>query len=171
MNRFGSLWLCLSLLGLAGCSGSSERVCRFGEEASLPPFVLKVVKAEYGDDGDKIALKISLEAANRSSDKNSLSRNRFALRVGKTREVERDRTFRESIGLETISFDPNETATVTVSFVLSKDALDQRLALIVDRQEKNGKERLTLIEVKDGSPPKNLPAKGEWRVVRSARWE
>ena len=181
MKRLILLCFITVLAGLTGCGDYSNRVYRYHDEIPLRPFVLQLTQTEYGLKDGKVVLKISLHVTNKSPEKNNLSRNRFTLRVGPpavalakagpTREVTRDLTFLENLGIETVSFGPGEDAVVKAPFVLEKDALDQPLALIVDRQEKNGKERLTLIEVKKSSPPKNPPVEGEWRTTRSARWE
>jgi len=161
----------LAILVLTACSDYSNRMYRYNDGVPLKPFVLKLVKTEYSNKDGKVVLKVSLEAINRSTEKNNISRNRFALRVGKSREVARDHTFLESLGIETISFGPGEDATVTIPFVLSPDSLEQKIALIVDRQKNNSGETLSLIEVKDGHPPKSPPIEGEWRTARSARWK
>jgi len=169
MNRiFPSLFLSGALL--TSCADFSNRVYRYGEEVPVQPFVLKLTQTEYGLQDNQLVLKLTLQAANRSNDENNLSRNRFVLRVGQSREIKRDLTFLESLGMETISFKKGEDATVTVSFVLSQDSLQEKFALIVDRQPKDGRELLTLIQVKDASPPKSLPTQGEWRIARSTRW-
>jgi hypothetical protein len=156
---------------LAGCGDFSNRTYRYNEEIPLAPFVIKLTQVKYGAVDGNMIITVSLDVTNKSPDRNNLSRNRFTLRVGQSGEVARDKTFLEVFGVDTISFVPGENATVNVPFVVSDDALNQRLALIVDRQTKNGRERLTLIEVKGGSRPKNLPAAGETRVTRSTRWE
>ncbi len=169
------IWFCfpIALFGLIACGDFSNRVYRYGDEIPLRPFVIQPTRTEYGIKNDKLVLKVLLHVTNKSPEKNHLSRNRFTLRVGEFREVERDRTFLEALGVETVSFVPGEDGAVTVVFVLPQDALDQQIALIVDRwqKKKDDRERLTLIEIKKGSPPKNPLVKGEWRTTRSARWE
>ena len=73
-------------------------------------------------------------------------------------------------GKEATSFAPGISSRITVPFTLSKEALNQKLVLIVDQREVKKKSVKTLVSVKNGSFPLNLPATNEWRTVQSARW-
>lgn len=169
------IWLPLAaalLLVLAGCADFGNRAYRCGDAIPLKPFLLKVVKTEWGVRGDHLVLKVSLEAVNRSAERQNLSRARFVMRMGSAREMARDLNLVERVGLDTAVFAPGETAEMVLPFTLPRSALDQPLALIVDRQpSKKGGERLTLVRLKGAAAPAALPAEGEWRVTRSIRWE
>lgn len=164
------LVMMISLLGLTSCTDFFNRAYRYNDEIPLKPFVMKLVKTEYGKIDGKWIVKVSLEITNKASDKNTISRNRFTLRAGPSQEVSRERNLIEELGFETVAFGPGETVLLTIPFVLSEDELQQKLALIVDRQTRKGREYLTLIQVKDASAPKKLP-EGEWRTARSSAWE
>ena len=160
----------VSLFGLTGCTDFFNRVYRYDEEIPLKPFVMKLVKTEYAKINGKWVVKTFLEITNKSPDKNSLSRNRFVLRVGKSQEAARDRSMIEELGFEVVPFAPDEKILLTISFGLSDEEIQQRLTLIVDRQVRGKRQYLTLIQVKDSSSPKTLP-EGEWRTARSSSWE
>lgn len=192
MNRF--ILSAVLLFGLTACRDFSNRAYRYDDEIPLKSFVIQVTRTEYGIKRDKLVLKVRLRAANRSPVKNDLSRDRFSIRAGaspnalssapstllpisehpasgQTREVTRDKTFLEDLGIETVSFNPGEEGVVTVAFVLPPDSLNQPIALIVDRRQEKGKERLTLVEIKKASPPRIPLVEGNWRATSSARWE
>ncbi len=157
------------LTGLCACSDFGNRTYRYHESIPLRPIVLKLVKTELGNLNGKMAVKVTLDITNPSADKLSLSKERFTLRVGKSREIARDLSLLESLGIETISFKPSEEASISTQFILTEPELRERLCLIVDRQRKGDRETLVLIEVKrQGTPP--LPVSGEWRVMRSSNW-
>ena len=164
---FLGLFACLVFLG---CADFFNRTYHYREEIPLKPFVVKLLRTDYSLKQGQLILKVTLNIANRSSEKNSFSRNRFVLRVGATQEVQRDPTLLEMLGADNVFFVPGEEAALTVAFVVPQDSLNQSLALIVDRQQKRGREQLTLIRLKNRPGPKNLPAEGEWRSVHSAGW-
>ncbi len=101
-----------ALILLVGCADYANRTYRYGEEVPVKPFVFKLEKVEYAVKDQTVILKAFLEVSNRSQDKNTLSRQRFSLRVGKDREVARDSTFLEAIGVDTTGFSPGESATL-----------------------------------------------------------
>ncbi len=169
------IWLPLAavlVLALAGCVDFANRAYRCGDSIPVRPFLLKVLKTEWEVRGDRLVLKVSLEAVNRSAERQNLSRARFVMRIGSSHEVGRDLNLIERFGAESAAFAPGETAELVLPFTLPRSALDQPLALIVDRQpSKKGAERLTLVRLKSAAAPAALPAEGEWRVTRSTRWE
>src|SRR3989338_1606490 len=137
--------LILSLL-VAGCGDFFNRVYRYDDKIPLKPFVMKFVKTEYGKVDGKWIVKASLEITNKASDKNTISRNRFTLRAGESKEVSRERNLIEELGFETVAFGSGETVLLTIPFVLSENEIQQKLALIVDRQTRKSREYLTLIQ-------------------------
>lgn len=156
---------------LAGCADYANRTYRYAEEIPVKPFVFKLKKTEYHAHDQTVEIKIFLEVSNHSTDRTSLTRQRFTLRVGSKRELTRKITFLESLGSDAVRFSPGEQIDLVLPFTLTKEDLLQNLALIVDRRElKTGKTQWTLIQVKDGSFPGSFPPSNDTRVVRSAHW-
>lgn len=157
---------------LAACADFYNRCYRYHEEIPLSPFVMKLVQAEFSMKNGQAIVKVSVQVANRSTEKSSLSRDRFVLRVAGTTEVARDQSLFESLGFDCIPFSPGEEKTVVVPFVIARQDLASRLDLIVERLriKKQKHVRTTLVEIKQGGSPSILPVEGEWRRVQTARW-
>ncbi len=171
MNRLSWFLYCFIFFGLVACDDFFNRTYGYHEEIPLKPFVIKLTQTEYQAVGEKAALKIYLAITNKSSSENRLPRNRFILRIGLSREIIQNPTFLKTTETDTILFTPGKNTVVIVPFLLSKNDLKQKLTLIVDRQKKDGKERLALIDVKDSSPPKSIPKIGEWSTAHSPQWD
>lgn len=170
MRLFAAIPVVILALVAAGCADFHNRVYRYGEEVPAKPFSFALRDVEYAARDGRLHLRVRVEVANRSGVANSLIRDRFTLRVGRDVEIPHDRSLLESVGLNDVRFKPGETDLLTIPFTLDRNALDQRLCLIVDRQtDRAGRVRLSLVEAKRGGPPQ-APPTDAWRRMTSAQW-
>ncbi|MFZ4694058.1 MAG: hypothetical protein ACOYMV_02940 [Verrucomicrobiia bacterium] len=171
MRLRAAFLLALAAAVFAGCADFRHRTFRFGEPAPVKPFSITLRDAEYALRDGRLLLRVHVEVANKSGERQSLARDRFTLRVGRDTELRRDLNLIERVGLDTARFEPGEIAILTLPFTLTVDALAMPIRLVVDRQPlKGGGERLTLLDVKHAARPASLPAHGEWDRVSSAHW-
>jgi hypothetical protein len=171
MRLRAAFLLALAAAAVAGCADFRHRTFRFGEPAPVKPFSITLRDAEYALRDGRLLLRVHVEVANKSGERQALARSRFALRVGRDTELQRDLNLVERVGLDTVRFEPGEIAILTLPFTLTVDALAMPIRLVVDRQPlKGGGERLTLLGVKHAARPASLPARGEWDRISSAHW-
>lgn len=160
----------LLAFAVAGCADFRNRTYRYGETVPAKPFSFALRYVEYATRDGRLQLRACVEVANRSGEPHSLSRERFTLRVGRDLEIPHDPTLLEKVGWGGMRFKPGETDLLTIPFALDRNAFDQRLCLIVDRQtDRAGRARLSLIEVKRAGPVRTPPTESGRRMT-SARW-
>ncbi|MCC7519673.1 MAG: hypothetical protein IT578_10875 [Verrucomicrobiae bacterium] len=169
-RRHVALLLAFVAFTLIGCADFRHRTYRCGEAAPVRPYAFVLREAEAALRDGRVRLRVRIEVTRHSSEPGALSRDRFALRVGRDAETLRDRNLVERLGFEAVRFAPGQTVSIVLPFTLSHDALTLPLRLVVDRQaDRRGRERLTLLEVKRNGRPPVLPANGEWRRVTPSR--
>lgn len=172
MPRRFSWFLILTAIGLVACTDYYNRTYRYHDEIPMAPFAVKLERAEFGMVEGRMALKMFLHLANRSTSQQALTSNQFILRVGKSREIVSGPGQPGSTSETVVSLDPGKEADVVVPFAVSRPDLDERLDLILGWADAKARKhrRQTLIEIKKAGPPRNLPREGEWLVLQSARW-
>ncbi len=188
MKRLCWLFILPALAVLAGCGDFMNRTYRYGDAIPLNPFVMKVVQTDSLMLREKVNVTVSLLVTNQSTLTNQISPSRFTLRIGPSREIHDiagifkisdvgQKTSDNPVSRETVTFIPGESSNLLISFLVAREDLNGRLALIVDhkirvdKKTKKQTETLSLIEIKNAAVPPAAILDGSSHTFTSTNWK
>jgi hypothetical protein len=130
------------VLFLFGCTDFYNRTYKYGEEAPIQPFSVKLDSVASRSEGGTTWIDVSIHIMNKSNAKASFDLGDVQLRIGNTKTI-----FAETYVSKKMDFIEYQELLIPLRYKLSNEEFTQSLALIVGHAKVDEREVLTLFRM------------------------